>query len=75
MQDRVIDEEEEDDEFEEDFAGDEERRWDKFERAWAAWIVAEEALDDDPGSYGPSSFGLIALGTMLEVVKEARNRT
>ncbi|KAJ7922944.1 RNA dependent RNA polymerase-domain-containing protein [Mycena leptocephala] len=76
MQDRVIDEEEEDDEFEEeDFAGDEERRRDKFERAWAAWIVAEEALDDDLGSYGPSSFGLLALGTMLEVVKEARNRT
>ncbi|KAJ7102468.1 RdRP-domain-containing protein, partial [Mycena belliarum] len=57
---------------EEDLAGDEERRRDKFERAWAAWLVAEEALDDDPSSFGPSSFGLIALGTILEVIKEAR---
>jgi RNA-dependent RNA polymerase len=59
----------------EDLAEDEERRRDKYERAWAAWLVAEEALDDDPSSYGPSSFGLLALGTMLEVVKEARNST
>ncbi|KAJ7171804.1 RdRP-domain-containing protein, partial [Mycena crocata] len=56
-----------------EMAEDEERRCDKFERAWAAWLVAEEALDDDPSSYGPSSFGLLALGTLLEVLKEARN--
>ncbi|KAJ6627010.1 RNA dependent RNA polymerase-domain-containing protein [Mycena sp. CBHHK59/15] len=56
-----------------DLAGDEERRRDRFERAWAAWLVAEEALQDDHSSYGPSSFGLIALGTILEVVKEARS--
>ncbi|KAJ7139530.1 RNA dependent RNA polymerase-domain-containing protein [Mycena epipterygia] len=66
-------EEEYDDDDDEGMAGDEERRRDKFERAWAAWLVAEEALDDDPSSYGPSSFGLLALGTILEVVKEARN--
>ncbi|KAJ7456436.1 RdRP-domain-containing protein [Mycena latifolia] len=59
----------------EDIAGDEEVRRDKFERAWAAWLVAEEALDDDPSAFGPSSFGLLALGTMLEVVKEALKST
>ncbi|KAJ6501486.1 RdRP-domain-containing protein [Mycena vitilis] len=75
MQDTGIDEEEYDDEFEDedDMAEDEERRRDKFERAWAAWIVAEEALDEDPSAYGPSSFGLLALGTMLEVIKEAKH--
>ncbi|KAJ7037508.1 RdRP-domain-containing protein [Mycena alexandri] len=71
------DEEDEDDDDEwddgDDIAGDEERRREKFERAWAAWLVAEEALDDDGSSYGPSSFGLLALGTILEVVKEAKN--
>ncbi|KAJ7748472.1 RdRP-domain-containing protein [Mycena maculata] len=72
------DEEDEDqDDYEEDnwddMAEDEERRAAKFERAWAAWLVAEEALDDDPSAYGPSSFGLLALGTMLEVIKEARH--
>ncbi|KAJ7806145.1 RdRP-domain-containing protein [Mycena olivaceomarginata] len=65
----------ESDDGEENIAGDEEKRRDKFERAWAAWLVAEEALDDDPSSFGPSSFGLLALGTLLEIVKEARNRT
>ncbi|KAF7367387.1 RdRP-domain-containing protein [Mycena sanguinolenta] len=68
------DQDEESDSEEENIAEDEERRRDKFERAWAAWLVAEEALDDDPTSYGPSSFGLIALGTLLEVVKEAKHR-
>ncbi|KAJ7151581.1 RNA dependent RNA polymerase-domain-containing protein [Mycena filopes] len=64
------DEEEEDEwDDEEDLAGDEERRREKFERAWAAWLVAEEALDDDGGSFGPSSFGLLALGTILDIVK------
>ncbi|KAJ7651977.1 RdRP-domain-containing protein, partial [Mycena polygramma] len=72
MQETGIDEEEDEFEDEEDMAEDEERRRDKFERAWAAWIVAEEALDDDPSAYGPSSFGLLALGTMLEVIKEAK---
>ncbi|KAF7310495.1 RdRP-domain-containing protein [Mycena chlorophos] len=56
----------------EDIAGDEERRWDMFMRAWAAWLVAEEALDTDAASFGPSSFGLLALGTMLDMIKEAK---
>jgi len=74
-EDVEVDEEEEDDTFDDeyDLAGDEEERRTKFERAWAAWLVAEEALADDPSAYGPSSFGLLALGTMLEVVKEAKN--
>ncbi|KAJ7785716.1 RdRP-domain-containing protein [Mycena metata] len=73
------DDEDEDDDDEwddrDDIAGDEEKRREKFERAWAAWLVAEEALDDDGSSYGPSSFGLLALGTILEVLKEAKNAT
>ncbi|KAF7340132.1 hypothetical protein MVEN_01931600 [Mycena venus] len=54
MQDVTAEEEDQDgDESDdwEDMAQDEERRRDKFERAWAAWLVAEEALDDDPSSY------------------------
>lgn len=73
----MVDEEEEDDDDEwedDDLADDEEKRYDKFERAWAAWLVAEEALDEDPSAFGPSSFGLLALGMMLEVLKEAKNR-
>ncbi|KAF8213689.1 hypothetical protein K438DRAFT_1804461 [Mycena galopus ATCC 62051] len=56
----------ESDDDEEDIAADEDKRRDKFERAWAAWL---------PTSFGPPSFGLLALGTMLEVVKEAKMRT
>lgn len=43
-----------------------------FKRAWAAWCAAETALREEPASYGPQSFGLIALGRMLELVKAAR---
>ncbi|KIJ68828.1 hypothetical protein HYDPIDRAFT_107077 [Hydnomerulius pinastri MD-312] len=43
-----------------------------FNRAWAAWCVAEEALQEYPASYGPQSFGLIALGQMLELIKAAK---
>ncbi|KAI6161987.1 RdRP-domain-containing protein [Pisolithus thermaeus] len=43
-----------------------------FRRACAAWFVAEEALRECPGSYGPQSFGFIALGRMLELVKAAQ---
>ncbi|KAI6045196.1 RdRP-domain-containing protein [Pisolithus marmoratus] len=46
---------------------------DHFRRAWAAWYVAEEALREYPASYGPQSFGLIALGRMLELIKAAKN--
>ena len=44
-----------------------------FERAWAAWLVSEEALIDYSKAFGPQSFGLIALGVLLEVVKDARD--
>jgi RNA-dependent RNA polymerase len=40
-------------------------------RSWAAWIVAEEVLNQSPDEFGPQSFGLIALGSMLKVVQEA----
>lgn len=43
-----------------------------FTRAWAAWNIAEEALEDDPETFGPMSFGFIALGAMLEVIKKQR---
>ncbi|KAF7319877.1 RdRP-domain-containing protein [Mycena kentingensis (nom. inval.)] len=67
------DEEEEDEEWEDpdEFAGSDERRADRLGRAWAAWLVAEEVLEDDVTSFGASSFGLIALGTVLDVIKEA----
>ena len=41
-----------------------------LKRAWAAWEAAEAALRDDPESFGPLSFGIIALGTILEIVKK-----
>jgi len=71
---QYTEEDQDDDESddEEDIAADEDKRRNKFERAWAAWLVSEEALDDEPTSFGPPSFGLLALGTMLEVVKEAK---
>lgn len=44
-----------------------------FRRAWAGWCAAESALRKEPASYGPQSFGLIALGRMLELIKAARH--
>lgn len=44
----------------------------RFERAWAAWVVAEDFLQEDPHAFGPKSFGLIALGILLEIVREIR---
>jgi RNA-dependent RNA polymerase len=43
-----------------------------FRRAWAAWRAAEEELQKEPQSYGSQSFGLIALGRMLELIKAAK---
>lgn len=40
-----------------------------FRRAWAAWCVAEEVLNQYPAAYGPQSFGFIALGRMLKLIK------
>ncbi|KAG6333288.1 hypothetical protein ID866_5806 [Astraeus odoratus] len=57
---------------EEDFYRENRLIAEHFRRAWAAWYVAEEALDDYPAAYGPQSFGFIALGRMLELIKAAR---
>jgi RNA-dependent RNA polymerase len=48
-----------------------EKRAEVFSRAWAAWRVAEDALAEDSFAFGPQSFGLIALGLLLDVVKDA----
>ncbi|KAG2139006.1 RdRP-domain-containing protein [Suillus clintonianus] len=43
-----------------------------FKRSWAAWCVAEDTLKEEPSKFGVQSFGLIALGRMLEIVKASR---
>ena len=48
-----------------------EKRVEVFSRAWTAWKVAEDTLADDPFAFGPQSFGLIALGLLLDVIKDA----
>jgi RNA-dependent RNA polymerase len=48
-----------------------ETRAEIFSRVWAAWRVAEDALIFDPSAFGPQSFGLIALGMLLDVIKDA----
>jgi RNA-dependent RNA polymerase len=45
-----------------------------LKRALAAWLAAEAALLDDPEAFGPSSFGIIALGNILELVKKLRKK-
>jgi RNA-dependent RNA polymerase len=47
-----------------------ETRAEVFSRAWAAWRVAEDTLTRDPSAFGPQSFGLIALGLLLNVIKD-----
>ncbi|KAK0188748.1 RdRP-domain-containing protein [Armillaria mellea] len=48
----------------------------KFNRARAGWVAAQEALadarEDGTTSFGPLSFGVIALGVMLDVLKELK---
>jgi RNA-dependent RNA polymerase len=48
-----------------------ETRAEVFSRAWAAWRVAEDTLIYDQSAFGPQSFGLIALGLLLDVIKDA----
>ena len=48
-----------------------ETRAEVFSRAWTAWTVAEDTLTDNPYAFGPQSFGLIALGLLLDVIKDA----
>jgi RNA-dependent RNA polymerase len=50
-----------------------EKRAEVFSRAWTAWKVAEDTLTDDSSAFGPQSFGLIALGLMLDVIEDATN--
>ena len=57
---------------EEDFYRENRLIAENFKRAWAAWYVAEEVLRENPASYGPQSFGFIALGRMLELIKAAK---
>jgi RNA-dependent RNA polymerase len=48
-----------------------EKKAEVFNRAWTAWNVAEDTLTHDPSAFGPQSFGLIALGLLLDVIKDA----
>ena len=48
-----------------------EKRAEIFNRAWAAWSTAEDTLVGDPFAFGPQSFGLLAMGLLLDVVKDA----
>jgi RNA-dependent RNA polymerase len=76
-----MDPEYEDDEDDEDEDEDEDqlspRDRETFMRAAAAWKISAGVLDDSddgrPGAtpFGPASFGLIALGLMLDVAKKA----
>lgn len=60
------------DEDEDDYYRETRQVSDMFKRAWAAWCAAESALMENATSYGPQSFGLIALGRMLELIRAAR---
>jgi len=64
--------EDDDDDEDEDLLSPRDRE--TFMRAAAAWQVSADVLNDDGGAtpFGPASFGLIALGLMLDVVKKAR---
>ena len=62
--------EDEEGEFDEDELAFE-KRDEVFTRAWTAWKVAEDTLSDDAFAFGPQSFGLIALGLLLDMIKDA----
>ncbi|KAG2109648.1 RdRP-domain-containing protein [Suillus discolor] len=58
--------------FREEFDDTEQRSMaETFKRSWAAWCVAEDTLKEESRMFGAQSFGLIALGRMLEIVKES----
>ena len=48
-----------------------EKRASVFTRAWTAWKVSEDELAFDAYAFGPQLFGLIALGLLLDVIKDA----
>jgi RNA-dependent RNA polymerase len=64
-QDFVDDEDEGDDD-----EGDE-RAAEMMARSWAAWLAAEAELQENPAAFGPQSFGLVALGSLLKIIKAA----
>ncbi|KAG1889021.1 RNA dependent RNA polymerase-domain-containing protein [Suillus fuscotomentosus] len=58
--------------FREEFDDTEQRSMaETFKCSWAAWCVAEDTLKEESRMFGAQSFGLIALGRMLEIVKES----
>ncbi|KAF8446342.1 RNA dependent RNA polymerase-domain-containing protein [Boletus edulis BED1] len=59
------------DEDEDDYYKESRHIAETFKRAWAGWCAAETVLRVEPASYGTQSFGLIALGRMLELIKAA----
>ena len=63
--------EDDDEEYDEKIAVS--KRGEVFRRAWAALGTAWLVADKHPDKFGVSSFGLIALGVLLEVVDDARN--
>jgi len=54
-----------------DDEGDSESTAEMMVRSWAAWLVAEAKLQENPEAFGPQSFGLVALGLLLKIIKEA----
>ena len=68
VEDDSVEEDDDDDEDDEDPLSN--RDVESFGQAAAAWRVALHDLTDE--AFGAASFGLIALGMMLDVVKKAR---
>jgi hypothetical protein len=71
-----VEDDEDDDDYDDDDDDDDEdmlseEDLERYIRAAAAWTVAVEALQDEP-RFGPCSFGLIALGEILGIVKKAK---
>ena len=63
--------EDDDDEYDENIAVS--KRGEVFKRALVALVLAFVLAHKTPDKFGVSSFGLIALGVLLEVIDDARN--
>lgn len=63
------DEDDEDEDEDEDLLSPRDRG--TFMRAAAAWQVSADMLNDGGTLFGFASFGLIALGLMLDIAKKA----
>jgi RNA-dependent RNA polymerase len=69
------DQEEEDEYSEDEDLDEKEELISQFRRAWTAWTVAEEHArydDEEEDTFGAHSFGILALGTMLETLRALR---